>query len=65
MTGTAEFSKFAGMLSAALQQHILLGSAVAHWNSITSTSFVELPKAHIEMLPKTHLTSLSRMSGSR
>ena len=38
--GTAECSKFAGILSAALSQHHLLGFEIAHWNSITSTSFV-------------------------
>ena len=37
---TAEFSKFAGILSAALSQHHLLGFEIAYWNSITSTSFV-------------------------
>ena len=36
---TAEFSKFAGIFSAALSQHYLLGFEIA-WNSITSTSFV-------------------------
>ena len=33
---TAEFSKFAGMLSAALSQQHLLGFEIAQWNSITS-----------------------------
>ena len=37
---TAEFSKFAGRLSAALSQHHLLGFEIAQGNSITSTSFV-------------------------
>ena len=37
---TAEFSKFAGILSAALSQHHLLGFEIAQRNSITSTSFV-------------------------
>ena len=37
---TTEFSKFAGILSAALSQHHLLGSETAQWNSINSTSFV-------------------------
>ena len=37
---TAEFSKFAGMLSAALSQHHLLGFERLNWNSITFTSFV-------------------------
>ena len=35
---TAEFSKFAGVLSAALSQHHLLGFEIAYWNSMTSTS---------------------------
>ena len=37
---TAKFSKFADILSAALQQHHLLGLEYLSWNSITSTSFV-------------------------
>ena len=37
---TAEFSKFAGILSAALSQHHLSGFEIAQLNSITSTSFV-------------------------
>ena len=37
---TAEFSKFAGILSAALSQHHPLGFEIAQWNSISSTSFV-------------------------
>ena len=37
---TAEFSKFAGILSAALSQHHLLGFEIVTWNPITSTSFV-------------------------
>ena len=37
---TAEFSKFADILSAALSQHHLLGFEIAQWNSITSTSFI-------------------------
>ena len=37
---TAEFSKFAGILSAALSQHHLLGFEIAQLESITSTSFV-------------------------
>ena len=36
---TAEFSKFAGILSAALSQHHLLGFEIAQLDSIT-TSFV-------------------------
>ena len=37
---TAEFSKIAGILSAALSQHHLSGFEIAQRNSITSTSFV-------------------------
>ena len=37
---TAEFSKFAGILSAALSQHHLWDLKWLNWNSITSTSFV-------------------------
>ena len=55
---TAEFSKFAGILSAALSQHHLLG--------FSSTGIPSPPLAlFIMMLPKAHLTSHSRMSGSR
>jgi len=36
----AEFSKFAGILSAALSQHRLLGFEIAQLNSITSSHFV-------------------------
>ena len=36
---TAESSKFAGILSAALSQHHLLDLKLLDWNSITSTSF--------------------------
>ena len=56
---TAEFSKFAGILSAALSQHHLSGFEIAQLESITSTSFF------IVMSPKTHLTSHSCMSASR
>ena len=55
---TAEFSKFAGILSAALSQHHLLGFE----NS--SAGIPPPPLAlFVVMLPKAHLTS--RMSGSR
>ena len=37
---TAEFSKFADILSAVLSQHHLLGFEIAPLNSITTTSFV-------------------------
>ena len=54
---TAEFSKFAGILSVALSQHHLLEFAI------------EIPSPplalFIVMLPKAHLTSHSRMAGSR
>ena len=58
---TAEFSKFAGILSAALSEHYLLGLEVA------SLEFHPSPPLalFIVMLPKAHLTSHSRMSGSR
>ena len=56
---TAEFSKFAGILSAALSQHHLLG----FWNS--SAGILSPPLAlFVVMLPESHLTSHSRMSGS-
>ena len=57
---TAEFSKFAGILSAALSQHHLLGF------EIDPTGILSIPLAlFVVMLPKAHLTSHSRMSGSR
>ena len=37
---TDKFSKFAGILSAALSGHHLLGFEIVSWNSIASTSFV-------------------------
>ena len=37
---TAEFSKFAGILSAAFSQHQLFGFEKLNWNLVTSTSFV-------------------------
>jgi len=37
---TYEFSKFAGILSAALSHHYLLGFEIAQLKSITSTSFI-------------------------
>ena len=37
---TAEFSKFAGILSMELSQHHLAGFEIAQLDSITSTSFV-------------------------
>ena len=35
---TAEFSKFVGILSAALSQHHSSGFEISNWNSITSTT---------------------------
>ena len=57
---TAEFSKFADILSAALSQHHLSGFEIAQQE-------VLLPPLalFVVMLPKAHLTSHSRMSGSR
>ena len=56
---TAEFSKFAGILSAGLSQQHPLGFEIAQ------LEFYHLLALFIVMLPKAHLTSLSRMSGSR
>ena len=57
---TGEFSKFAGILNAALSQHHLLGF------ENNSTGIPSPPLAlFVVMLPKTHLTLNSRMSGSR
>jgi len=56
---TAEFSKFADILSVALSQHYLLGFE-------TATGIPSTPLAlFIVMLSKVHLTLYSRMSGSR
>ena len=54
---TAEFSKFAGILSAALSQHHLLGFEI-EFNGILSPPLA----LFVVMLPKAHLTSHSRMS---
>ena len=56
---TVEFSKFAGMLSAALSQHHLNRI----WNSSTGIPSPPLT-LFVVMLPKAHLTLHSRMSGS-
>ena len=57
---TAEFSKFAGILSAELSQHHLLGFEIAQ------LEFHHFQLAlFIVMLPKVRLTLHSRMSGSR
>ena len=54
---TAEFSKFAGIVSAALLWHHLLGSEIAQ------LEFHLPPLAlFVVMLPKAHLTLHSRMS---
>ena len=56
---TAESSKFAGILSAALSQDHLLGFEIAQ------LEFHHLLALFIVMLPKVRLTLHSRMSGSR
>ena len=56
---TAEFSKFAGILSATLSQHSLLRF------EITQPEFHHLNYFFVVMLPKAHLTSHSWMYGSR
>ena len=55
---TAEVSKFAGILSAALSQHHLSGFGIAQ------LEFHHLHYLFVVMLPKAHLTSHSRISGS-
>ena len=57
---TAEFSKFAGILSSTLSQHHILG----FFNSSTGIPSPALA-LFIVLLPKAHFTSHSRMSGSR
>ena len=57
---TAEFSKFPGMLSVELSKHHLLRFEIA------STGIPSPPLAlFVVMVPKAHLTSHSRISGSR
>ena len=58
---TAEFSKFAGILSAALSQHYLLGFEMAQLEFHPSL----LLALFVVMLPNAHLTSHSKMSDSR
>ena len=58
---TAEFSKFASKLNAALSQHHLLGFEIVQLELIPLPPLV----LFVVMLPKAHLTSHSRMSGSR
>ena len=56
---TAQFFKFAGILTATLSQHHLSGFEIA-------TGIPSPPLAlFVVMLSKAHLTSHSRMSGSR
>ena len=55
---TAEFSKFAGILSAALSQHHLLDLKELNWNSITSTSFV-----HSDVIYKLKLAVIQDRKG--
>ena len=67
---TAEFSKFAGILSEALSQHHLSGFEIAQREFHHLLGFYRpqsgIPLAlFVVMLPKAHLTSHSRMSGSR
>ena len=59
---TGEFSKLAGILSAALSWHHLLG-----WNSSAISWRIPSPPLDlfVMMLPKVHLTSHSKMFGSR
>ena len=55
--------QIAGILSAAFSQHHLLWFEIAQLEFITSTSTPSLT-LFVVMLPKAHLTSHSRMSGS-
>ena len=57
--GPTESSKYADILSVGLSQYHLLGFEIAQLEFISFTSFVH------SMLPKAHLTSLSRMTFSR
>ena len=57
---SAEFSKFAGILSVALSQHHLLGIKIAQLEILSPPLAL-----FIVMFPKAHITSFSRMSGSR
>ena len=60
LLAAVEFSKIAGILSATLSQHHLLGFVVAQ------LEFQSPPVAlFVVMLPKTHLSLHYRMSGSR
>ena len=55
LVATAEFSKFAGILSAAFSQHHLLGFEIAQ------LEFHHLHWLCLVMLPKAHLTSHSEL----
>ena len=57
----AEFSKVAGVLSAALSQHHLLGFEIAQLKLFSSPPLA----LFIVMLPKAHLTLHFRISGYR
>ena len=57
---TAEFSKLAGILSTALSQHHLLGFEIAQLELLCPPLAL-----FVAMVPNDHLTSCSRMSGSR
>ena len=59
---TAEFSKFAGILSAA--QYAFTTSSFRIWNRWTGIPSPPLA-LFVVMLPKAHLTSHSRISGSK
>ena len=56
---TAKFSKFGDILSVALSQYHVLGFAIAQ------QGFHHLLALLVVMLPKAHLTSHSKISGSR
>ena len=58
---TVEFSKNAGILSAALSQHHLVGFEIAQLELFCSPPLA----LFIVMFPKAHLTLDSRRSGSR
>ena len=67
---SAVFSKFAGILSAALSQHCRLGFEIAQLEFQVEVEQGEIKEAtklkalFVVMLHKAHLTSHSRMSGS-
>jgi len=55
---TAEYSKLSGILNAALSQHHLLGYEKAQLELFP-------PALFIVMLPEAHLTSHTKLSGSK